>query len=78
MELKPVEGHKNLHRDMVSRAIINTDVSAYEAAIKRHKEAEERKHLLTDAVGQINSLKEDVKELKKLVKVLTRDTEDGR
>ena len=26
----------------------------------------------------INSLKEDVKELKKLVKVLTRDTEDGR
>ena len=78
MELKPVEGHKNLHRDMVSRAIINTDVSAYEAAIKRHKEAEERKHLLNDAVGQINSLKEDVKELKKLVKVLTRDTEDGR
>ena len=78
MELKPVEGHKNLHRDMVSRAIINTDVSAYEAAIQRHKEAEERKLLLNDAVGQINSLKEDVKELKKLVKVLTRDTEDGR
>ena len=78
MELKPVEGHKNLHRDMASGAIINTDVSAYEAAIKRHKGAEERKHLLNDAVGQINSLKEDVKELKKLVKVLTRDTEDGR
>jgi hypothetical protein len=78
MELKPVEGHKNLHRDMASGAIINTDVSAYEAAIKRHKGAEERKNLLNDAVGQINSLKEDVRELKELVKVLTRDTEDGR
>ena len=79
MELKPVEGHKNLHRDMASGAIINTDVSAYEAAIQRHKEAEERKLLLNETVGQINSLKEDVKELKELVKVLlTRDTEDGR
>ena len=78
MELKPVEGHKNLHRDMASGAIINTDVSAYEAAIKRHKEAEEKKVLLNDTVGQINSLKEDVRELKELVKVLTRDTEDGR
>ena len=78
MEFKQVEGYKDLVRDVESTAIINTNVSAYEAAIKRHKEAEERKNLLNDAVGQINSLKEDVRELKELVKVLTRDTEDGR
>lgn len=78
MEFKQVEGYKDLVRDVESTAIINTNVSAYEAAIKRHKGAEERKNLLNDAVGQINSLKEDVRELKELVKVLTRDTEDGR
>ena len=79
MELKQVEGYKDLVRDVKSTAIINTNLSAYEAAIKRHKEAEEKRALLNETVGQINSLKEDVKELKELVKVLlTRDTEDGR
>ena len=79
MELKQVEGYKDLVRDVESTAIINTNLSAYEAAIKRHKEAEEKSTLLNETVGQINSLKEDVKELKELVKVLlTRDTEDGR
>ena len=79
MEVKQVEGYRDLVRDVQSTAIINTNLSAYEAAIKRHKEAEESKALLNESVGQINSLKEDVKELKELVKVLlTRDTEDGR
>ena len=79
MEVKQVEGYRDLVRDVQSTAIINTNLSAYEAAIKRHKEAEESKALLNESVGQINSLKEEVKELKKLVKVLlTRDTEDGR
>ena len=79
MELKQVEGYKDLVRDVKSTAIINTNLSAYEAAIKRHKEAEEKSALLNETVGQINSLKEEVKELKELVKVLlTRDTEDGR
>ena len=79
MEVKQVEGYRDLVRDVQSTAIINTNLSAYEAAIKRHKEAEESKALLNESVGQINSLKEEVKELKELVKVLlTRDTEDGR
>jgi|TARA_B100001964_G_C14191514_1_gene581304 hypothetical protein len=79
MELKQVEGYRDLVRDVESTAIINTNLSAYEAAIKRHKEAEEKKVLLNESVNQINSLKEEVKELKELVKVLlTRDTEDDR
>ena len=40
MELKQVEGYRDLVRDVESTAIINTKLSAYEAAIKRHKEAE--------------------------------------
>ena len=46
MELKQVEGYKDLVRDVKSTAIINTNLSAYEAAIKRHKEAEEKSALL--------------------------------
>ena len=69
MELKQVEGYKDLVRDVKSTAIINTNLSAYEAAIKRHKEAEERKVLLNEYVN----------ELKELVKILlTKGTEDGR
>ena len=65
-----VEGHDHLVRDPVSGAIINTDKSAYRAAVaaadKRKRDAEK----LDSAVDDINNLKEEIGEIKDLLKEL--------
>ena len=38
-----VEGHEHLVRDMSSKAIINTNVTAYHAAIERKRNAQKQK-----------------------------------
>ena len=45
-----VEEHPQLVRDSYSRAIINTDVHAYEAAIKRTRSVNKQKDTMRDAV----------------------------
>ena len=62
-DLIKVEGHSSLARDESSSAIVNTDVYAYTMAKKR------RLRIQTQEI-EINSLKEEVKEVKSLLKVL--------
>jgi len=68
IELIPVEGHTQLGRDPNSNAIINTDLSAYEAYRKARKEARRKE-------AEMATLKDEVAELKALVKTLV-DKED--
>ncbi len=68
IELIPVEGHTQLGRDPNSNAIINTDLSAYEAYRKARKEARRKEE-------EMATLKDEVAELKALVKTLV-DKED--
>ena len=63
IELIPVEGHSQLGRDPHSNAILNTDVSAYEAYKKARREAKRK-----DA--EMSTLKDEVAELKALVQTL--------
>ena len=70
LELKEVEGHKDLVRDMQSTAILNTNKNAYEKAIERHKNAQKKNEDLVKAISEINNLKGDIKELKSIVKTL--------
>ena len=65
IELIPVEGHTTLGRDPASNAILNTDTSQYDAYIKARKKAKEKDRSLQD-------LKDEVAELKALVKDLVR------
>ena len=65
IELIPVEGHTSLGRDPASNAILNTDTSQYDAYIKARKKAKEKDRSLQD-------LKDEVAELKALVKDLVR------
>ena len=65
IELIPVEGHTPLGRDPASNAILNTDTSQYDAYIKARKKAKEKDRSLQD-------LKDEVAELKALVKDLVR------
>ena len=63
IELIPVEGHNQLGRDPNSNAILNTDVSAYEAYRKARREAKRKE-------AELATLKDEVAELKALVNTL--------
>ena len=68
IELIPVEGHTQLGRDPNSNAILNTDLTAYEAYRKARREARRKE-------TEMSTLKGEVEELKALVKSLI-DKED--
>ena len=55
-----VEGYSSLARDEESSAIVNTDVNAYQLAKKR-------KERMQTQSNEINNLKEEVSEIKKLL-----------
>ena len=63
IELIPVEGHNSLGRDPNSNAIINTDLTAYESYKKARTEARRK-------AAEMDALKDEVAELKSLVKGL--------
>jgi hypothetical protein len=66
-ELLKVKDYKDLARDSYSRAVVNTNMSAYEAAVKRSRAAQEQKDALRDAVRDINTLKSEMHEIKNLL-----------
>jgi len=62
-DLTRVEGETYLYRDESSGAIVNTDTSAYSLHMKR-------KQLFIRQASEINSLKEEITEIKSLLKEL--------
>ena len=56
-----IEGHNGLVRDTNNMAVINTDSSALEAARRRQIEAQ-------DKANELQQLKDDVAELKQMMK----------
>ena len=62
-----VEDNKDLVRDTNSKAIINTNRSAYESAVARAKAAQKQRDELRDAVRDINNLKCEMHEIKNLL-----------
>ena len=73
-EFKQVEDERDLIRDMHSKAIINTNRSAYLAAVQRKKSFELQKDSLRDATREINILKSGMHEIKTLlVKLVEKD-----
>lgn len=63
-----VEGHVGLVRDNISKAVINTSKKDYEDYMRRAKERESQRDSLTDAIKEINCLKKELFEIKKLIK----------
>jgi len=62
-----VKEHPDLARDTFSGAIVNTNVSAYEAAVTRSRNAKVAKDELRSAVRDINNLKCEMHEIKNLL-----------
>lgn len=63
-----IENRKGLVRDLNSRAILNVD----SAALQRHKQRIEEKQKLKQLHREVNSLKEDISELKNLITNMVR------
>jgi len=73
-EYKNIEGHSDLIKDMHSKAVINTNRSAYLAAVQRKKNLLAQKDELRDATREINILKSEMHEIKNLlVKLVEKD-----
>ena len=69
-DYKQVEEDGDLIRDMHSKAIINTNKSAYFAAVQRKKVMQQQKDELRDATREINTLKCEMHEIKDMLKTL--------
>tara|TARA_Y100000004_G_C8877760_1_gene396237 strand:- start:89 stop:301 length:213 start_codon:yes stop_codon:yes gene_type:complete len=65
----PIEGHRNLYRDPHSKAIINADSDLMKIANHKRKQSQRINNLESD----INSLKQDMVEIKSLLKKIAED-----
>jgi hypothetical protein len=63
-----VEGHNHLVRDVSSNAIVNTNTADFSLYMKRQKMREKQSDELRNTVKEINSLKSELFEIKKLLK----------
>ena len=73
-EYKGIEGHSDLIKDMHSKAVINTNRSAYLAAVQRKQNFIAQRDGLRDATREINILKSEMHEIKSLlIKLVDKD-----
>ena len=63
-----VEGFTSLVRHTHSNGIVNTNVSEFETYMKRIKQRERHGDQIRNAVKEINTLKQELFEIKKLLK----------
>jgi len=63
-----VQGHVGLVRDSISKAIVNTNRSEYESYMNRVRAREQQGDEIRNAIKEINSLKQELLEIKNLLK----------
>ena len=69
-DIRKVDGYEHLVKDMNSKAVINTDSSAYETAKKRALAAQAQRDEIRNTTREINNLKCEIHEIKSLLKEL--------
>lgn len=67
MKLK-VEGFENLERDVRTNAIVNTSKNEYSIYMKRMKMREQQSDQIRSTIKEINTLKQELFEIKNLLK----------
>ena len=78
MDLSQIKGHKNLVRDLETGAILNTSEDGA-VARKRIRELKQKEKLqLERNTDDINSMKEEVTEIKDMVKQILGSLSNGR
>ena len=74
MELRAVEGNKDLARDMDTGAILNVNKEAFAGAKRAREKREKAKEQLETNTTDINSIKTELTE----IKIMLRTLIDGR
>ena len=67
MDYLNVQGHSGLVREKSSGAIINTNRSEYEEYMQRVRLAEEKETTLSQHTAEINNIKNEMQEIKRLL-----------
>ena len=78
MDLRPVDGHKHLFRDMETGAILNTNSDTALARKQLREKKQQEREQLEKNTNDINSMKEEVTEIKDMVKQILGSLSDGR
>lgn len=73
MNLIPVENQKDLYRDPRTNAIINMNKTEYESYIKRRESIKNEKNRVDQIEDEILSVKEDLNEIKTLLRKLVEN-----
>lgn len=68
-----VEGYSDLVREVSSNGIVNTNVSEYETYMKRIKARQEHGDQIRNACKEINNLKQELYEIKNLIKEMVKN-----
>ena len=72
IELIPVEGKSGFYRDSDSTAIINKDVNAYKAYLKRKKAMETKNNELDQMKEDLDNVKSELGDIKSLLSTLVQ------
>ncbi len=72
MAILKVQGHSGLVKETRTKAVINTNISEYNIYMARLKSRNQQSDELRSAVKEINSLKAELREIKELVKGITK------
>ena len=78
MDLINIKGHKNLVRDLETGAILNTDADTALARKQLRERKKKEREQLEKNTNDINSMKEEVSEIKDMVKQILGSLSDGR
>ena len=78
MDLIDIKGHKNLVRDLETGAILNTDADTALARKQLREKKQQEREQLEKNTNDINSMKEEVTEIKDMVKQILGSLDNGR
>ena len=77
--MKIVEGRTDIVKDPVTGAVINVDSDAHRAAVASSKLRQQAKDQINANTNDINSIKEELSDIKNMMRQLLRRTsDDGR
>ena len=77
--MKIVEGRTDIVKDPVTGAVINVDSDAHRAAVESSKLRQHAKDQINANTNDINSIKEELSDIKDMMRqLLGRTSDDGR
>jgi hypothetical protein len=72
MNLLPVEGKDDLHRDPNSRAVINTDHSQFEAYMNNRNRLSSEKERVDQLQEKVDNLSDDINDIKTMLQTIIK------